>query len=42
MEKNPVRRINTDIDHADRKTEMEILDPVQGMNPFISFRYSSR
>ena len=43
MEKNPVvRRIGNDIDHADRKTEMELCDPVQRMNPYISFRYSSR
>lgn len=42
MEKDPVRRINTDIDHADRKTEKEILDPFQRVNPFVSFRYSSR
>ena len=43
MEKNPViRRRDNDIDHTDRKTEKEILDPFQRVNPFISFRYSSR
>jgi len=42
MEKTPIRRSNTNIEPADRKTEMEILDPVQRMNPFISFKYSSR
>ena len=42
MEKNPVKRTNTGIDHADGKTEKEILDPFQRVNPFVSFRYSSR
>ena len=42
MEKNPVKRTNTGIDHADGKTEKEILDPSQRVNPFVSFRYSSR
>ncbi|MEI7638891.1 MAG: hypothetical protein WCJ37_16405 [Syntrophus sp. (in: bacteria)] len=43
MEKNPViRRRDNDIDHTDRKTEKEILDPFQRVNPFVSFRYSSR
>ena len=42
MEKNHIRRINTDLEPADRKTEMEILNPIRSMSPFISFRYSSR
>jgi len=42
MEKTPIRRSNTNIEPADRKKEMEILDPIQSVNPFISFRYSSR
>ena len=42
MEKYPVSKINNDLDHADRKAEMEILNPVTRRNPFISFRYSYR
>ena len=42
MEKNPIRKSNTDIEPADPKKEIEILNPIQSMSPFISFRYSSR
>jgi hypothetical protein len=42
MEKRPVTRTNSDLDHADRGKEVEILDPVQSKSPFISFRYSYR
>ena len=42
MEKLPVSRMNNDLDHAGRKTEVEVFDPVQRKSPFISFRYSYR
>ena len=43
MEKRPeISGQNKDLEPADRKTEVEIIDPVQIKNPFISFRYSYR
>jgi len=42
MEKRPVKRMNNEIERADRKNEIEVIDPVQRANPSISFRYSYR
>ena len=42
MEKRPVKRTNNEIERADRKNEIEVIDPVQRANPSISFRYSYR
>ena len=42
MEKRPANKMNTDIEYNDNKKELEIFNPVQKMNPFISFRYSYR
>jgi hypothetical protein len=42
MEKRPVKRMNTDIERADDKKEIELFNPIQKMNQFISFKYSYR
>lgn len=43
MEKRPeISGQNKDLEPAERKTELEIIDPGQRKNPFISFRYSYR
>jgi len=42
MEKSPATRMSNNLDRFDRKTEVEILDPVKKNSPFISFKYSYR
>jgi len=42
MGKRLISRMNADIEPADHKKEMEILDPLKKASPFLSFHYSYR